>query len=146
MPEPILPKDINNNPSASQGDRAAYLTDLIKKLGYSMGDTVMSIGEPDWFSTNLTIHGIINSRELPATWVHIFVDSDAEFEAIFHSLALEDIEKGIWISWPGKTSGAKTDITEDTLREVILPLGWVDTKVAAIDETWSGLKFLRRKS
>lgn len=50
----------------------------------------------------------------------------------------------LWIAWPKKTSGVATDVTEDVLREVVLPTGWVDTKVCAIDETWSGLKFLRR--
>ncbi len=51
----------------------------------------------------------------------------------------------IWVSWPKKASGMPTDITEDTIREVCLPLGLVDTKVCAIDETWSGLKLVIRK-
>ncbi len=51
----------------------------------------------------------------------------------------------IWVSWPKKSSGVQTDITEDTIRDVALPLGLVDTKVCAVDETWSGLKLMVRR-
>ena len=56
-----------------------------------------------------------------------------------------DVDGGLWISWPKRSSGIETDITEDTLREVCLPLGLVDNKVCAIDETWSGLRLVYRK-
>ena len=52
---------------------------------------------------------------------------------------------GVWIAWPKKTSGVATDITEDVLRALLLPTGWVDNKVCAIDNTWSGLRFVLRK-
>ncbi|MEA3076589.1 MAG: hypothetical protein QOF60_1497 [Actinomycetota bacterium] len=52
---------------------------------------------------------------------------------------------GLWISWPKKSSGVATDITEDTIREVALPRGLVDNKVCAVDETWSGLRLVWRK-
>jgi hypothetical protein len=51
----------------------------------------------------------------------------------------------LWLSWPKKASDVATDITEDVLREVVLPTGWVDTKVAAVDATWSGLRFALRR-
>jgi hypothetical protein len=51
----------------------------------------------------------------------------------------------VWIAWPKKTSAVTTDLTEDVLREVVLPTGWVDNKVCAIDATWSGLRFVLRK-
>ncbi len=51
----------------------------------------------------------------------------------------------VWVAWPKRSSGVTTDITEDTLRADLLPSGWVDTKVCAIDETWSGLRFNLRK-
>jgi hypothetical protein len=51
---------------------------------------------------------------------------------------------GIWIAWPKRSSGVPTDITEDVLRAELLPTGWVDNKVCAIDETWSGLRFVLR--
>jgi hypothetical protein len=52
----------------------------------------------------------------------------------------------IWVSWPKKASGVTTDVTEDTVREIALPLGLVDIKVCAVDATWSGLKLVIRKS
>jgi hypothetical protein len=51
----------------------------------------------------------------------------------------------IWVAWPKRSSGLATDLTEDVFRELLLPTGWVDTKVCAIDDTWSGLKFVLRK-
>ncbi len=59
---------------------------------------------------------------------------------------LADIEKSLWISWPKKASGLQTDLGENDIRAAILPLGWVDVKVASMDDTWSGLQFLRRKA
>jgi hypothetical protein len=60
---------------------------------------------------------------------------------------LEEIKQDgmIWVSWPKKASGVVTDVTEDVVREVALPLGLVDVKVCAIDDTWSGLKLVIRK-
>jgi hypothetical protein len=52
----------------------------------------------------------------------------------------------VWVSWPKKASKVPTDITEDTIREVALPMGFVDVKVCAVDETWSGLKLMIRRS
>ena len=51
----------------------------------------------------------------------------------------------LWVSWPKKSSGVATDVTEDVIREVVLPLGFVDVKVCAVDETWSGLKLMVRR-
>ncbi len=51
----------------------------------------------------------------------------------------------VWIAWPKKGSGVASEITEDVLRAVLLPTGWVDNKVCAIDATWSGLRFVLRK-
>ena len=51
----------------------------------------------------------------------------------------------VWVSWPKQASRVPTDITEDTIRELALPLGFVDTKVCAVDEIWSGLKLVVRK-
>lgn len=56
-----------------------------------------------------------------------------------------DDDAMLWIAWPRKAGGHVSDVTEDLLREVLLPTGLVDVKVAAIDEDWSGLKFVRRK-
>lgn len=51
----------------------------------------------------------------------------------------------LWVSWPKKSSGVATDVTEDVIREVALPLGFVDVKVCAVDDTWSGLKLMIRR-
>jgi hypothetical protein len=56
-----------------------------------------------------------------------------------------EVDGGLWFCWPKKAAGVPTDITEDTLREVVLPLGLVDNKVCAVDETWSGLRVVWRK-
>ncbi|WP_435417709.1 DUF3052 family protein [Parerythrobacter aurantius] len=77
---------------------------------------------------------------------HIFVTEHAELQALLAILRNQIASDGqIWVSWPKKASGVETDITEDTIREICLPIGLVDTKVCAIDETWSGLKLVIRK-
>lgn len=77
---------------------------------------------------------------------HVFVTERAALEAHLAALRHQIAADGqIWVSWPKQTSGVATDVTEDTIREIALPLGLVDTKVCAIDETWSGLKLVIRK-
>jgi hypothetical protein len=77
---------------------------------------------------------------------HVFVTARSELEAKLATLRDQIASDGqVWVSWPKKASKAPTDITEDTIREVALPLGFVDTKVCAVDETWSGLKLVIRK-
>jgi hypothetical protein len=77
---------------------------------------------------------------------HVFVTERSALEAHLSALRHQIAPDGqIWVSWPNKAPGAQTDITEDTVRAISLPLGLVDTKVCAIDETWSGLKLVIRK-
>jgi hypothetical protein len=78
--------------------------------------------------------------------IHLFVDKRAELARELATLR-HAIRKdaAIWISWPKKASKVPTDITEDTIREIALPLGLVDIKVCAVDEVWSGLKLVIRK-
>jgi hypothetical protein len=77
---------------------------------------------------------------------HIFVTARTELEELLASLRHRIAKDGhIWVSWPKRASNVPTDITEDTIREVCLPIGLVDTKVCAVDETWSGLKLVIRK-
>ena len=83
--------------------------------------------------------------DLPATHAHLFFASRRELQDFLNEYDINQVEKTVWFSWPKKASGVKTDLTEQSFRDAILPLGWVDTKVAAVDDTWSGLKFLRRK-
>lgn len=80
-------------------------------------------------------------------WV-VFVTRRADvvkkFTAASAGLSQES-GSGVWMAWPKKASGVATDVTEDVLRELLLPSGMVDNKVCAVDETWSGLRFVRRK-
>ena len=83
----------------------------------------------------------------PIDLVHIFSIARAHLVAELRR-AVDEIEQdgAIWVSWPKKASGMRTDITEDVIREVAFPLGLVDVKVCAVDETWSGLKLVIRKA
>ena len=84
--------------------------------------------------------------EAPVDAAHVFVTSRADLEAHIARLRPVLAHGGfIWVSWPKKAARVPTDITEDVIREVALPLGLVDTKVCAVDETWSGLKLVIRK-
>ena len=77
---------------------------------------------------------------------HIFVTERARLEQLLTSLRHQISPAGqVWVSWPKKASKVATDITEDTIRAVCLPMGFVDTKVCAVDEVWSGLKLVIRK-
>jgi hypothetical protein len=77
---------------------------------------------------------------------HVFVDSSRELARLLERLRKTIAQDGmVWVSWPKKASGVETDVTEDTVREVALPLGFVDVKVCSVDEVWSGLKLVIRK-
>ena len=83
----------------------------------------------------------------PVDLVHIFSIARAHVSAELRR-AIEEIDQdgAIWVSWPKKASGVRTDLTEDVIRDVALPMGLVDVKVCAVDEVWSGLKLVIRKS
>jgi len=84
--------------------------------------------------------------ETPIDAAHIFVTEREEMEADIRRILAHLAPAGfIWVSWPKKAARVPTDITEDVIREVALPMGLVDVKVCAIDETWSGLKLMIRK-
>lgn len=80
------------------------------------------------------------------TVAHIFTTERAELDRLLtelrHSIAVDGF---VWVSWPKKASKVPTDITEDIVRELCLPMGWVDVKVCAVDAVWSGLKLMIRK-
>lgn len=80
-------------------------------------------------------------------FVHAFVDSRTTLASALDAWLPRLAPRGmLWVSWPKKASGVPTDLTEDGVRELALPLGVVDVKVCAVDATWSGLKLMRRKS
>lgn len=119
---------------------------LADKLGFKPGDSIFVEDTPEWYSTFSDDNSLELEPGLPATHAHIFCGTKAELQAFVKDNDFGDIEKSFWISWPKKASGQQTDLSENDIRDAILPTGWVDTKVTAIDDTWSGLKFLRRKA
>ena len=77
---------------------------------------------------------------------HLFTKKKSELEKHLKVARTRIISDGmVWVSWPKKSSGIPSEVTEDTVREIALPLGLVDVKVCAVDETWSGLKLVIRK-
>lgn len=123
-------------------------TPLAKKLGIKEGATVALVGAPDSLDGDLAPlpDGVdVRRRAGKADVAVAFFTERAELERRIAALAQHvHPAGGLWIAWPKKASGVPTDITEDTIREVALPLGVVDNKVCAIDDTWSGLRLVWR--
>ena len=119
---------------------------LIEKLGYKPGQEVLFYEAPTWFIDYVEQNGVVRGIGGTVDWAHGFFTRKDEIAIFDEFITAHDIKNGFWVSWPKKSSGVKTDITEQTFRDLILPLGWVDVKVAAIDDTWSGLLFYRRKN
>lgn len=125
-------------------------TPLARKLGISAGGVVWAIGAPDDYQTLLAPlpagARIVARGAAHPEFVHLFIMKRADLvrrlPALRDRLATDGV---LWVSWPKRASGVATDVTEDTIREIALPLGLVDVKVCAIDETWSGLKLVIRK-
>lgn len=124
-------------------------TPLPKKLEIKEHTCVATLGAPADFSRTLGAlpegaklrKGLAGHRDL-TIW---FVTSRRQLEGDIKKVAPGKGEGSLWVAWPKKASKVTTDVTEDVLREVILPLGLVDRKVCAIDETWSGLLFSWRR-
>ena len=119
-----------------------------KKLGIKEGATLVLAGAPEgWTVPGLPgAVGVRTSLRGRFDVAVVFVRSAAELRRRAEPVARATAdEASVWIAWPRKAGGHVSDVTEDLLREVLLPTGLVDVKVAAIDEDWSGLKFVRRK-
>jgi hypothetical protein len=126
-------------------------TPLVKKLGFKPPMTVLTVDAPIAYRGWLEglAPGVDFTQRMPkrVAAAHIFVTRAADLRVQAAKLRKSlDPEGFVWISWPKKSSGVTTDVTEDTIRAVALPLGFVDVKVCAITETWSGLKLVIRKS
>jgi hypothetical protein len=126
-------------------------TPLWKKLGYRTGMSAYLEGEPENYPSLLAL-----PADVQVTWlthpksdvefVHLFATSRSKLKARLKSYRNKIVPDGvIWVSWPKKSSEVRTDITEDTIRDVALPMELVDIKVCAVDEVWSGLKLVIRK-
>ena len=126
-------------------------TPLAKKLGITSGIRVKTGNAPsDYLDLLDPIPDDvkISSRiKTPVDLWHLFVASKAELSARLESCMHEITQSGtIWVSWPKKSSGVASDVNGNVIRELALPLGLVDVKVCAVDDTWSGLKLVIRKS
>jgi hypothetical protein len=126
-------------------------TPLQQKLGLKEGFAVAYVSPPKAFGdefvgvqARVQVRGRVTA---PLDAAVLFTTSEADLRRRAPNLldALGDTGM-LWVAWPKKSSGVPTDLTEQTLREVLLPTGWVDTKVCAVDDTWSGLKFVKRLS
>lgn len=111
-------------------DLPTSLSDLPRSRNFA---ELIQAGWADWQGGGYDlVHAFTASRATLANGARPLMDAIAR-------------DGSIWISWPKKASRVATDITEDVIREVVLPIGLVDVKVAAIDATWSGLKLVIRK-
>lgn len=123
-------------------------TPLAKKLGVKEGAVLALVAAPEGWSVPGLPHGVTVRSSLRRRFdvAVVFVRSAAELRRRAEPLARATAdEAAVWLAWPRKAGGHDSDVTEDLLRELLLPTGLVDVKVAALDEDWSGLKFVRRK-
>jgi hypothetical protein len=133
------------------GTTAGYSgTPLPRKLGLKEGMAAAFLDPPDRLPDLLgpiwTALSISTRLQGHQDLVLVFVTSAAELARRTPALKAAIAPDGmIWVAWPKKASKIPTDITEDVIREIVLPTGLVDVKVCAIDETWSGLKLVIRK-
>jgi hypothetical protein len=125
-------------------------TPLAQKLGMKPGMTVVAINTPSNYRQLLGKFGkdlrFTNRIGASANFVHLFAERRSDLQKQLGRLRIKIVDVGtLWVSWPKKSSGVQTDITEDVIRAVALPLGFVGIKVCAVDETWSGLKLMIRR-
>jgi hypothetical protein len=131
------------------GAMAGYSgTPLPKKLGIKPNTTVALLGAPPGFESKLEPlpEGVrVRRRPGVADRVLLFVASAAALAERFDAAA-RNVEQGggLWLIWPKKTSGIESDLGETQVRKFGLDAGWVDYKICAVDDTWSGLQFARR--
>jgi hypothetical protein len=125
-------------------------TPLSKKLGIKEHSRVHAVGAPDGYRRLLEplprSVDFVSKADRSTDIVHVFCTTKSELSkklAIFRARLGPDA--AVWVSWPKKSAKVPSEVTEDVVREVAIPLGFVDVKVCAIDEVWSGLKLVVRK-
>ena len=125
-------------------------TALAQKLGIKPAMTVIAIGAPANYrkllgkaANKIKLSDRVKDNSI---FIHFFTTRRSELEKQLVRLRSKIADTGtLWVSWPKKSAGVTTDVTEDVIRAVALPLGFVDVKVCAVDETWSGLKLMVRR-
>ena len=125
-------------------------TPLARKLGIATNSRVVARHAPGDYARLLEpLPGVVVFETVVSQAtdiVHVFAERKASLKTELDALRLSIRPDGVvWVSWPKKASKVPTDITEDTIRELALPLGFVDVKVCAVSEIWSGLKLVVRK-
>jgi hypothetical protein len=126
-------------------------TPLAKKLGIKSPLKLLTINAPKayklWLGDLPEGVKLVTKAKSPIEAAHVFTTESMFLDAILSKLRNELKQDGfVWVSWPKKSAKVPTDITEDTIREIALPLGFVDIKVCAVSEVWSGLKLVIRRS
>ena len=125
---------------------------LWKKLGYKTGTEAIADGAPAGYVDLLQLPPEVRidwtaEPKKGVAMVHLFCREAKVLKKKLKNLRKLMAPDGVvWVSWPKKASGVATDITEDVVRSCALPHGFVDIKVCAVDEVWSGLKLMIRKS
>jgi hypothetical protein len=127
---------------------------LAQKLGLKEGHKLLLVGAPpNWYVPDLPDYveirrrpGALRAGDLKADIMIAFYDSAAQFAETGPGLAQQlAANSSLWVAWPRRAGGHQSDITDQLLRDVLLPIGVVDVKVAALDQDWSGLKFMWRR-
>ena len=126
-------------------------TPLVKKLGLKPPLRLLLVGEPDGYIGLLEEIGdgvaLVHEMEDTVDACHIFTTHKQELAELLNALRTRLDQSGfIWVSWPKKASKMPTEVDEAVIREVALPMGYVDIKVCAVNEVWSGLKLVIRAS
>ena len=122
-------------------------TPLPKKLGIKPKTKVLLVDCPAHVRAELKAEIATCSEGKPLDFAIAFVKKRAELEKQFQKIVKQLAPAGMfWVSWPKKSSGVPSDLDENIVRNIGLEAGLVDVKVCAVDEIWSGLKFVRRKA
>lgn len=116
---------------------------IIEKLGYVEDEAVDTVDAPEWFLEYLRGNGVHTHAKLPTEWLHMFMTNRQRTEHFLAHLKFNEIQKGLWVSWPKPDSGLHTDITEQSLHRMFEAHGWVGTDRCDIDESWNALKFVK---
>jgi hypothetical protein len=126
-------------------------TALAKKLGLKPPMTLVALGAPreyrSWLGKLPPGLDLVSKTGASPRAVHVFSTKRSELERQLPALRARLEPSGfVWVSWPKKASKVPTDVTEDVIRGIALPLGFVDVKVCAVSEVWSGLKLVIRRT
>lgn len=123
-------------------------TPLVKKLGIKSGFSIVFMNAPAGFASTLDLPADVLVNKTPRLhmdFVLLFVKSEKQLTQKFSHVAAKLKPNGmLWVAWPKKSSGVATDLTFTNVQAIGLAAGLVDVKICAVDDTWSGLKFVFR--